>query len=71
LANRYRLEVQSTDGTSLFDAIIPAAVALYRPPPVFAERVGTSPLRWRVRAEDLAGRVLAVSAWRPLTISAP
>lgn len=71
LANRYRLEVQSTDGTSLFDAIIPAAVALYRPPPVFAERVGTSPLRWRVRAEDLAGRVLAVSAWRPLTISPP
>jgi hypothetical protein len=71
LANRYRLEVQSPDGTSVFEALVPSTVALYRPPPVFAERAGASPLRWRVRAEDVAGRTLAVSAWRLLTLSPP
>ncbi len=71
LANRYRLEVQTTDGASLFEALVPGTVALYRPPPVFVERAGASPLRWRVRAEDLRGRVLAVSAWRLLTLAPP
>jgi hypothetical protein len=69
LAVRYRLEIERLDGVRVFEALIGGAVATYRPPPFLAERAGGSPVRWRVRATDAAGREVARSAWRQLTVA--
>jgi hypothetical protein len=67
-ARRYRLEVERADGTPVFEALVAGDVAAYRAPPVLAERAGTGPLRWRVRAVDALGREVARSGWRALTL---
>ena len=54
--------------TPVFEAIAPASIAAYRPPPFLAARVGGGPLRWRVRALDAADREVARSAWRTITL---
>lgn len=69
LAHWYRLEIQGADGTPLFEALVPGVSPAYRPPPLLAERAGEAALRWRVRAEDAAGREIARSAWRSFTVS--
>jgi hypothetical protein len=70
-AHRYRLEIERADGTPVFEALVAGDVAAYRAPPVLAERAGTGPLRWRVRAEDVLGNEVARSGWRALTLGAP
>jgi hypothetical protein len=69
LASRYRLEVAKADGTPVYEALIAASVAAYRPPPFLAGRVGGGELRWRVRALNAAGREVARSAWRVITLT--
>jgi hypothetical protein len=68
LAARYRLEIERVDGTPVFEALVGAAVAVYRPPPFLVERAGGSPVRWRVRAIDATGHEIARSNWRRLTL---
>jgi hypothetical protein len=67
-AQWYRLEITRTDGTPVFEALVPGVSAAYRPPPLLAERAGDAALRWRVRAEDAAGREIARSGWRRLAL---
>jgi hypothetical protein len=69
LAARYRLEVAKADGTPVYEALIAASVAAYRPPPFLAARTGAGELRWRVRALDAAGRDIARSSWRAITLT--
>ncbi|MEP6733250.1 MAG: hypothetical protein ABJE10_21585 [bacterium] len=71
LAARYRLEIERVDGTPVFEAVVGAAVAAYRPPPFLAERAGGAgvSIRWHVVAISAAGREVARSEWRRLTIS--
>ncbi|MGH7460674.1 MAG: hypothetical protein ACREMA_06550, partial [Longimicrobiales bacterium] len=63
LATRYRLEIERVDGTPVFEALVTSGTS-YRPPPLLAERAAGAALRWRVRAENAAGREIARSAWR-------
>lgn len=69
LAARYRLEIERPDGTPVFEALIAATVAAYRPPPFLGARPGGGQLRWRVRALDVAGREVARSPWRVITLT--
>lgn len=69
LAARYRLEFERADGAPVFEALIAATVAAYRPPPFLGARSGGGELRWRVRALDAAGREVARSAWRVITLT--
>lgn len=69
LAARYRLEIERADGTPVFEALITATVAAYRPPPFLGTRAGGGELRWRVRALDAAGREVARSPWRAITLA--
>lgn len=70
LAARYRLEIERPDGTRVFESLIPASVAAYRPPPFLADRVGAGELRWRIRALDAANREVARSVWRAISLGA-
>lgn len=63
-ADLFRVEFV-TDGQVFLSALLPAAIAEYRPPPDFWQRTGRES-RWRVVAFDAAGNVLAVSPERAL-----
>ena len=69
-AARYRLEIQQRDGTPVFDAVVGGDIGAYSPPPFLGARAAGAPLRWRVRAIDVAGRELARSVWRALALGA-
>ena len=56
--------------TPVFEALVTGTATSYRPPPLLAERAGTAPLRWRVRAEDGTRREIARSAWQRFSITA-
>ena len=60
----YTIEIETENGESILSAIVPAAIAAYRVPPWFRERVAGRPFRWRVLATDAAGRAVAQSTWR-------
>jgi len=72
-AARYELEIERSDGTAVFGAVIGAGASAYHAPPFLAERVGANgePLRWRVRALDDNGGELAISDWRRLAAAKP
>jgi hypothetical protein len=69
-AARYRLEIATLDGATLFEAVVHGNRSEYQSPPFLPERTGGGALRWRVRALDAEGRELARSAWRAVTIPA-
>jgi hypothetical protein len=70
-ARWYRLEVETADGSPVFEALVSGLTGTYAPPPLLTEGTGDAPLRWRVRAEDAAGREIARSLWRGLRIAQP
>jgi hypothetical protein len=70
-ARWYRLEVETADGSPVFEALVSGLAVTYVPPPLLADGRGDAPLRWRVRAEDATGREIARSLWRGLTIAQP
>jgi hypothetical protein len=68
-AVRYRLEIAGPDDRLVFEAIVDAVAAEYRPPPFLAARLGTGPVRWRVRAVTAEAREIARSDWRALILA--
>jgi hypothetical protein len=68
-AARYRLEIAGADDRLVFEAIVAAVAAEYRPPPFLAARLGAGPVRWRVRAVTAEAREIARSDWRALILA--
>ena len=66
-AEIYKLEVESDEGP-VTSALIKPGVSSYTAPPWIREQAGSS-LRWRVRALNASGRVVAESDWRSFIIS--
>jgi hypothetical protein len=67
-AARYRLEIAGPAAAILFDAVLDPVQTRYVAPPFLRDRVGTGPVRWRVRALDERGREVARSEWRALRL---
>ena len=67
-AARYRVEIRTIDGATLFEAVTGSDTGTYTPPPFLAERAGGGKLQWRVRAVDLAGTVVGRSRWRTVVL---
>jgi hypothetical protein len=59
----YRVELESSQGTSLFTAVIPPGVGAYQVPPFVLQQAGAE-LRWRVKALDFNGWEMRRSPWR-------
>ncbi len=62
----YRLEVQSSPGTTLAEALLPAGTTAYVAPVWLAERADARPVRWRIHVIDATGSSVARSDWRAL-----
>ena len=66
----YRIELEAADGTSLFSAVVPPGVAMYRVPPFVVRQATGQTLSWRVTALDFTGWAMRHSGWRSVTITA-
>jgi len=63
-ADRYRLEVEETNGKAVLSMLLSRGVGIHRVPSSQLDAPGN--LRWRVVALDQAGKSLAETAWRTL-----
>jgi hypothetical protein len=59
----YRVELESSQGTSLFSAVMTPGVGAYQVPPFVLQQAGGE-LRWRVKALDFNGWEMRRSPWR-------
>jgi hypothetical protein len=59
----FRVEVRTSSGDEVIEAIVPRGTGLYRAPTWLFEKAGNTP-EWRVVALDLLGRKIQETEWR-------
>ena len=59
----FRVEVRTSSGDEVIEAIVPRGTGLYRAPTWLFEKAGNTP-EWRVVALDLLGRRIQETEWR-------
>ena len=62
----YELQIETSDGQVVLNALFPRGALRYSAPPWLAEKAGGKALRWRVVALDASGSMIVRSAWRSL-----
>jgi hypothetical protein len=62
----YELQIETSDGQVVLNALLARGAVRYSAPPWLAERADGKPLRWRVVALDAGGGTIVRSAWRRL-----
>ena len=62
----YELQIETSDGQVVLNALFPRGALRYSAPPWLAEKAGGRALRWRVVALDASGGTIVRSAWRLL-----
>jgi len=66
----FRIEVRTSSGDDVIEAIVPRGPGLYRAPSWLLEKAGSNP-EWRVVALDLLGRRIQETQWRRIVTSTP
>jgi hypothetical protein len=65
----YRVELESSQGQAVLQAVVLPGAGNYRAPSWLKEKTDTNPLRWRVIALDEAGKQLSETDWRTFKIA--
>lgn len=65
----YKLELEQSNGSSLFSAWVQPGVLAYRAPGWVLEEAQTDLLQWRVTALDFNGKLIGRTAWRVMRLN--